>query len=523
MFHGYQLAYAPLIHGSVLLQVAELGALPPARSSGLAVPYGTKGTGRPCKGLANGVVLYVNVMLQMRGSVLLVSCLTGLVCTLACHHAQASPRMGRERALASAVQVIVETRFGTTRRCSGYLYTSNGFVVTTFHAISDATSVHVLHADYGVLEVDRVRRIDQRADIAVLSLANTGAIRASLARIGDSRLVKAGDPVHVMHHPAYGEEAMLDTTITNVGYPRQLRQNYVTENYASEMLLFELEGAFDVGSAGGMVLNEQYELIGIIIGGGEKTANGRRAYALASSFLSRLLISSYFVTWDGVRTNYSSGAQYFDRFFGPAPQMMDFGAPMQEGYLVWFAPVRQATYNDYEFNSEINDKIDKNWFYTSGLVVDGRRLKEFSASRIFVVRACVNPWGITNRPDRYVHFDADSLFSKVIYKQRRTEERIMTRHLMAMPLKPGIHTVLYENKGANFKSSGIKRQRITIEPGQATLLDIEGLSLVSMLLLPSATPGVGEAESVRYELERRPLRQKEVNFIIRSARYPLEP
>ena len=434
--------------------------------------------------------------------------------------AQASVRAGRARALDSTVQVIVTTRFDTTRRCTGFMFSHNGHVLTNYHVVSDAVDIKVMHPAFGVFEVDCVKRIDPRANVAVLTVDNLGERVMESARIADSRLAKVGDVVHVLHHPAYGDEVIFDATILSMGYSRQFPGSYVMDNFANEMVVFELAGPFDVGSAGGIVYNEDYEAIGLIVGAEAGDGPERTTYALASTYFQSLLVSSYDVAWDALRSGYASDAEYFDMFLGPAPQVMDYQAPMPEGYIAWFAPCYPTEYNDYEFTYEINDKIDKNWFATDKLEIDGRPVEEWSASRIFIWPAYVNPWEITDSIDRYVHFDADSLFSKRIYADRDTEERIMTRYILCMALEPGQHTLSYMNRGANYKATGIKRERVNISAAGIELLDIQGLSFVSMLLLPNAMPRAGEGEPVRYELERRPLSDKEVNACVRLVRYP---
>jgi len=454
---------------------------------------------------------------------LLVAGIIAISLVFAVDPAECGVRMGRESALDSIVQVTVHTRFGTTRCCSGFLYSTNGYVVTPYHVVSDAVSIDVFHATHGVFAVDRVRRIDPRADIALLALAQSASAWKSCARLGDSRILSVGDELHVLHHAAFSDEVQTDTVISNLGYPRQLEEGYFASQYANELLLLVVQGNFDVGSTGGILCNSNYEVVGLILAAGQTTADGTVAYALASSYLAPFLNSTYDVSWDNLRTEHDSDADYFDRFFGPAPQVVDLSSSMAEGYLAWFAPCRHSEYADYEFTNEINDKIDKNWFYSENLVVDGRPIREWSASRIYVWPAYLNPWDVTDSMDVYVHFDADSIFSKRIYREREMEERIMTRHILAMPLSKGTHAVQYENRGANYRSTGTRRLRLNIKSSEVSMLDITGLSLVTMQLLPSSPVGVGEQEGVRYELERRPLGEKEINACIRHVRYPILP
>jgi hypothetical protein len=431
---------------------------------------------------------------------------------------------GRDRALDSVVQVVVHTRFGTVRRCSGYMYSANGYVVTAFHAVSDAEKITIVHASHGVFDVGRIRRLDRRTDVAVLGADLGQILQFSASRIGDPRLLVPGTDVRIMHHAAYRDQAEAAAVVVGLGYPRQLTPSAFTADYASEYLLLELRGPFDSGSAGGLVLSKDYEVLGIILGCSDPGPDGARTgYALATTYLPPLLNTTAEVPMDRLRTEATSDTGYFDKFMGPAAKPLDFQAPMTEGYVAWFAPIQPARYADAEFTSEINDKIDKNWFYTSDLVVDGRDIRDWSLSRLVVVRATTNPWGFTDGPEEYMHFDADSVFAKRIYKDRSTEERIMTRHVLALALPPGKHTLQYVNRGANYKISGVKRLRLDLASAEIHLLDIVGLSLVSMTLLPNPPPGVGEGEPVHYDLERHPYQEKELNWSIRQGRFVSSP
>jgi hypothetical protein len=342
------------------------------------------------------------------------------------------------------------------------------------------------------------------------------------AYVGDSRKVQPGDDVYVLHHSHGAVDTLYATKVLDVGYPQQFDSNFFTDGFASEMLLFELDGPFDAGSAGGLVCNADFEVIGLLLGGGPQTKDGRIGYALASFYFRPLMIGTADVSWSRLQTEHSSESEYFDRFLGPSRQLMDYQAPMTECYIAWFAPVHHSVYSDAEFTAEINDNIDKSWFTTLNLTIDGRELNEWSASRIFVWPANLNPWDIHDGPDRYVYFDADSLFSKRIYKDRDTEERIVTRDILVMPLPPGSHSIRYENRGANYRSTGMRTRRLNLGAAEVEMIDIQGLNFVSWLLLPNATPRAGEGEPVRYEVDKRPLGELEVNTCIRRIRYPVD-
>jgi hypothetical protein len=282
-------------------------------------------------------------------------------------------------------------------------------------------------------------------------------------------------------------------------------------------VLFQVSGPFDAGSAGAVVCDASWNAVGILVGSSAPIDGKRMAFVLPSNYLSPLLNSSYDVDWSQLRSGKTSDADYFDQFFGPSARPRGFQDPMSNGYIAWFAPMYPAAYRDFDFTTEINDKVKKSWFASIGLKVDNRPLREISGSRVVIWQATTNPWNVSDGLDRYVNFDADSLFSKRVYKNRQTEERIMTRHILALALEPGTHLLQYENKGANFKSTGIKRRNVTITAATAQLLDIQGLSLVQMDRLPPPPAGVGEKNPVKYELTRRPLGDKELIYGIRNG------
>jgi hypothetical protein len=440
-------------------------------------------------------------------------CLTGSLPGVA----QAVPRSFRDAAFVSSVQVRVQTRFGTQRRCTGYLFTTQGQVIAPYHAIADATNIEVVQADLGVFNIRRIRRLDVRADLAVLSLSDVLDPEPMLARLGDARTIAVGDSVHVLHHSDRGQAVLYDTAVTALGIARQLEQSPIAESFPQEIQMFTIEGPFDAGSAGGIICDESWNVIGMLVAGGPVTGGHRLAYAISSSYLSGLGVSMYDTDWKSLRTPYSSDAEKFDLYMGPAVKRQEFKAAMNSAYLCWFSPMYRATYSDPEFMAEINDKVRKNWFSTTGLVVDNLPIREISASQLSVWSATVNPWGVRDSGSRYMHFDAESLFTKRIYKNRQTEERIMTRHILGAPVTPGRHFIQYENRGANFKSSGIKRRNIDLQRATATLLDIRGLSLVQMDRLPPPPPGIGQKNPVKYELTRRPLTDNELIYGIRSS------
>jgi hypothetical protein len=388
-----------------------------------------------------------------------------------------------------------------------------------YHLVSDAKAITVFQADAGVFTCHYVRRVDPITDIAVLVLDSASQIGASFAHLADSRLVKKGDTAYVLHNSLYGDKVEYKTTIVEAGFARQMPENYLKTFCKPELPMLELSGPFDSGSAGGLVLNANYDLIGVILSG-ETNGSPRTVVALASGAIQPLMNGTYSDTLEGLKTPSTSDAAFYNQFLGTSPQQLDYNAPMTEGYIAWFTPMQPVGFKDKEFTTEISDKIAKNWFCTTNLLIDNRPIREWSANRLVVLPAAVNPWNMSDGEGRLIHFDADSKFTKVVHKERTTEERIMTRNLLAVALPAGTHKVQYENKGANYKSTGIVRKSIKVEQARTTLLDITGLSLVTLKLLPKKAAAVGEQQSVHYEVERKPIGEREVGLMIRLNRFP---
>jgi hypothetical protein len=454
----------------------------------------------------------------LAGSILLACCGLG---NPQAHAAAYTTRTG---AFNSTVQVIVSTRFGTTRKCSGYLFTTQGLVLTNYHAITDAVRIQVFQADLGVLDIGRVRRVDPQRNLAILGIAQALNPELPLAYPAETRDYQPGEKLHVLHHAQYRDELLSEVSVEAAGLPSQFPGSTFAKAYVQDAPLIRVRGPFDAGSAGGIVCDEAWNVAGVLVGS-EPGSSGteRSGYVLLANYFAPLLQTSYDTEWSELRTGATSDASEFARHFGPAAPAAEFQSAMDGGYVAWFSRIYPCSYADAEFTTEINDIIKKNWFYADELVIDHRPLREWSGSRVVVWGAGVNPWNLSDNKGRYMHFDADAIFNKRVYKTRTTEERIMTRYILAMELSPGPHTIQYQNKAANFKSSGLKRQQLNMGQGLIAPLDIQGLSLVQMDVLPAPQAGIGEGAPVKYTLTRRPLGSKELGFGIRSARFKLRP
>lgn len=429
-----------------------------------------------------------------------------------------NPRVGARKALSSIVMVHVETRFGTVRRVTGYRF-NRGYVMVPFHAISDATRIRLVHADFGVLDITRFETLAPDMNTAVLYSEALYGTDADTLPYADTNTLKPGTEVSIYSHASYLEQAVSEGEVLEVNFPRMYEPNWFTAEIRQEYSYIHFSGYVDPGSAGGILVSDDYQVMGMIIGSDGQGGG----YALRAEDMLRLQISSGIFEWEEIFTDAQSDADYFDRVFGPAPRPLDVQEPIDGGFLMWFAPIYSPVYANEEFTVEIHDKINGNWFHNAEVTVDGVPLRQYSASRIYFWDADDNPWEMHDSDDVFVHFDADSLFKKRVYRDKETEERIMAKQIMALPLATGSHRVIYENRMANYNDSGVKRMSFELGFGSVQSLDIEGLSLVQMKFIDNPEAAVSQASGLRYELQRRPMSENDIAIALRSARFSLVP
>lgn len=429
-----------------------------------------------------------------------------------------NPRVGARRAYSSIVQVIVDTRFGTTRRVTGYRF-NRGNVILPYHAVTDAVRMRILHADFGIVEVTRFETVDPDMDVAVIYSAAMYSLELDGLQYGDTHTMAPGLPISIYSHASYQEYAVSPGEILELTFPKGYERNHFTAEIRQEQSFIHFRGYVDAGSAGGILVSEDFEVLGMILG----TDGHGGGYAMRAEDMHSLQVSSGIFDWSSVETHARSDEEIANRWCGPFPEKVDVQVPISGGYMMWYSPIYEPRYANPEFTEEIHDKIQGNWFHNQEIVLDSQPLRRYSASRIFTWDANDNPWEMHDSEETYVHFDADSLFKKRVYRNLETEERIMTKQILCMPLTTGEHTVTYQNKMANYNDSGMKRKRFNIELGIIQSLDVNGLSLVSMKFIDNPEAAVSQRMGLRYELQRRPLSDNDVGIALRSARFQLSP
>lgn len=146
---------------------------------------------------------------------------------------------------------------------SGFIVTSDGYIVTNYHVIADAHAggykVSVMTYD-GTKYDAEIKGVEESNDIAVLKINATGL---SAATLGDSDDLQVGETIYAIGNPL-GE---LSFTMTN-GMVSALDRDITTQDSATGETntnnMFQISAAVNEGNSGGPVYNTKGEIIGIV-------------------------------------------------------------------------------------------------------------------------------------------------------------------------------------------------------------------------------------------------------------------
>ncbi len=159
---------------------------------------------------------------------------------------------------------------------SGFLISSNGYVVTSYHVVKAADSVYIENDKYGKLKTSVVYA-DPSSDIALLLIADDEFLKAKTGACAiQSREADIGESVYTLGFPreeiVYGEGSISAST----GY----QQN---EN------AYQVSVPVNPGNSGGPLIDQQGALIGIV--NGVQTQTQGAAFAIKSEVLLQKLQS----------------------------------------------------------------------------------------------------------------------------------------------------------------------------------------------------------------------------------------
>ena len=136
---------------------------------------------------------------------------------------------------------------------SGFVITSDGYIVTNYHVVEGATSINVTTYDGTSYTASYVGG-DEENDIAVVKIEATGL---STVVIGDSTALNVGDQVNAIGNPL-GELTFSLTTGVISSCDRAIE----IDDQSFDMI--QIDCAINPGNSGGPLLNSYGEVVGIV-------------------------------------------------------------------------------------------------------------------------------------------------------------------------------------------------------------------------------------------------------------------
>jgi serine protease Do len=138
-----------------------------------------------------------------------------------------------------------------THTGSGFIVRSDGYVVTNFHVVKDATQISVLLNDGREFQAS-VKGTDQRTDLAVLKIEEKAL---PYLGFGDSDELQVGEWVVAIGNP-FGLEASLTVGVVSAKGRQDL-------GIASFEDFIQTDAAINPGNSGGALFNLQGEVVGV--------------------------------------------------------------------------------------------------------------------------------------------------------------------------------------------------------------------------------------------------------------------
>lgn len=170
-----------------------------------------------------------------------------------------------ERTDKSVVQITTshESDASDSGLGSGFVYDSNGYIVTNNHVVTPGDSLAVTFSD-GTVYAAKLVGSDPYTDLAVLSVQGAPQSKFIPLPIADSTKLRVGEQVVAIGNP-FGLSGSMTTGIVS-GLGRLLPANLSGSNEGNSYSIpdvIQTDAAINLGNSGGPLLNMRGEVIGI--------------------------------------------------------------------------------------------------------------------------------------------------------------------------------------------------------------------------------------------------------------------
>lgn len=203
-----------------------------------------------------------------------------------------------ERVKDSVVSIHAISPFGEAQG-SGFVYDTDGHIITNQHVINGAVQIRVKFAD-GSSYPARLVGEDKYSDLAVIRIEKEGLELKPLT-LGDSSTLRVGTPIMAIGNP-FGLAGSLTTgVVSQIGRSLPTVGGYTIPN------VIQIDAAINPGNSGGPLLNYDGEVVGITTAIESTTGTfSGVGFAIPSNTVKRevpylIKTGSYDHPWLGVR------------------------------------------------------------------------------------------------------------------------------------------------------------------------------------------------------------------------------
>ncbi len=164
--------------------------------------------------------------------------------------------------LYQAVNPGVVTIVTSNTMGSGWVYSSDGYIVTNAHVVGTETKVEVDFST-GDKVYGNVIGVDQNSDLAVVKVDVTADLLHPLT-LGDSNLLQIGQVAVAIGNPIYLNGTMTTGIIAGLGRSEDSNVQSSGGSYFTAGDFIETDALLNHGNSGGPLLNLEGQVIGVI-------------------------------------------------------------------------------------------------------------------------------------------------------------------------------------------------------------------------------------------------------------------
>ncbi|MCW4035308.1 MAG: trypsin-like peptidase domain-containing protein [Candidatus Bathyarchaeota archaeon] len=148
--------------------------------------------------------------------------------------------------------VLIQTNLGLG---SGFVYDTNGHIITNYHVIQDATTIQVTFLD-GTITSATVIGTDIYSDLAVVKVDPKLATLQPVV-LGSSSDLDVGEPVAAMGNPFGLSDTLTVGIVSSLGRTMDAAENYVIID------VIQIDAAINPGNSGGVLVNIKGQVVGV--------------------------------------------------------------------------------------------------------------------------------------------------------------------------------------------------------------------------------------------------------------------